>query len=248
MVTVHLLKGRAFAMFNGIYSSASAMEIESLRHEIVANNLANVNSPGFRRTLLAISSREGNLATGLRGGKPAETHVDFTQGPIMDTSRTLDVAISGDGFFVVETPDGPRYTRNGSFHMNSESQLVTGQGYPVTGGGPISIPGDVAISTVTIGPDGTVRGNGSELGKLDIVKFADNSVLKPTKSSMFEAPENAATEPSDAVLMQGSLEGSNASIVHEMVAMIIGMRHFEAAQQSLKSISDVVQQYTTMEQ
>lgn len=223
------------------------MEIESLRHEVTANNLANANTPGFRRTLLAISAREPNGSPNNRGGKPASTHVDFTQGPLNRTGRTLDVALNGDGFFVVETENGPRYTRNGSFHLDSTNQLVTSLGDPVLGGGPIAIPGEVALSSITIGPDGTIRGDGTEIGKLDVVNFQDVASLKQVGANLFDAGQAVPEEPANTVVVQGSLESSNTSVVHEMIRMIIGMRHFEAAQQSLKSISDVLQQYTTFD-
>ncbi|MGI9515707.1 MAG: flagellar hook-basal body protein, partial [Pirellulaceae bacterium] len=235
--------------------NASAMDVESRRHEVIANNLANANSAGFRRTILAVSTRGSNAAqasgdvnTNLRGSAAARTYVDFTQGNLINTSRKLDVAINGEGFFVIETPAGNMYTRNGSFQLATDGSIMTTDGMKVLGGGgPLTVPADAALTDIVINTDGTIRAAGQEIGQLDVVTFDNLQVLQPVGNTRFSAPADAAAQPVTASLMQGSLESSNTSLVTEMISMIIGMRHFEAAQQGLRSISEAIQQFTTFD-
>jgi flagellar basal-body rod protein FlgF len=241
-------------MLNGVYSLASAMDVATRQHEVIANNLANVNVPGFRRTLLAVSTdgttERGNYGivdSELHGSKAVRTFVDQSQGPLIRTGRKLDVAINGDGFFAIETPEGLRYTRNGAFQLDSTGQLVTSDGSPVMGEGPIVFNPEIDLSKVTIDEDGTIRASGTEIGKLQVSSFDNLDDLIQTGPTQFEAPDTLTPTPFGGVVMQETLESGNASIVNEMVAMIMGMRHFEAAQQGMRSISDVIQQYTTFQ-
>ena len=241
-------------MFNGIYSNATAIDISSRQHEVIANNLANANTPGFRRTLLAVSSRgnnalqqNGQINTDLRGSEVVRSYVDFSQATMRETGRTLDAAISGDGFFKIQTDGGPIYTRNGAFQLSEAGELVTTDGLSVMGGGAIQIPDDIALSDIVINDDGTIRGNGQELGRLDVVSFDDPDGLIQIGPTRFRAPGGIAEIPSDAIVKQGALESANTSVVSEMIAMIIGMRHLESAQQSLKSISEAIQQFTQLD-
>ena len=242
-------------MFTGIYSSASAMDVASRQHEVIANNLANANVPGFRRTLLAVSSYssrvvndEGDVRATMRGTGIARSFTDFTTGAFERTNRKLDFAIQGDGFFVVDTPQGIRYTRNGSFHISSDGSLVNAEGMPIQGsGGPVSIPPETSISQITIDNAGTLRAGTNEIGKLDVVTFDNPDRLVQTGPTRFQAPPGVTPVPADSRIIQETLELGNASIVDEMVAMIMGMRHFEAAQQGLRSISEAIKQFTTMQ-
>lgn len=240
-------------MLRGVYSSASAMDVASKQHEVIANNLANANVPGFRKSMLAVQTHipgqtdpSSDTSKYVNGGEPSRTVVDFSMGALKQTKRNLDFAINGDGFFKVETAQGLRYTRAGSFHLDNEGNLTTAIGEPVIGeGGPLQLPPGVSASELHVTTDGTLWANGTEVGNFGIVKFEDNEKLIHTGSTQFKAPSNLTPVPTDSVVVQGTVEQSNASIVHEMVQMIVGMRQFEAAQQNLKSISEVIQQYTT---
>ena len=123
---------------------------------------------------------------------------------------------------------------------------MTAVGEPVTSDvGPIQLPRGASLADLNVTADGAIWADGVEIGNFGIVDFQNQDALIQTSSTQFEAPSNLAPEPSESTVLQGTIEGSNASIVHEMVEMIIGMRQFEAAQQALKSISDVIQQFTT---
>lgn len=242
-------------MLNGIYSSASAMHASTKQHEVIANNLANANVPGFKKAMLTTQTRGinqlddvGAVQTQLRGNEFTKTHVDFSMGNLERTGRQLDFAINGDGFFEIETPEGKRYTRNGSFHLDPEGNLVTAMGDPVIGnGGPIQVPDDAPVAELNVTVDGTIWANGAEIGKLAVFDFQDRNALIQTAPTQFQAPAATNADPVDTEIVQATIERGNASIVHEMVGMIVGMRQFEAAQQSLKSIASVIQQHTTLE-
>jgi len=241
-------------MFNGIYSNATAIDIASRQHDLIANNLANANTPGFRRTLLAISARgqnapqqDGSIKTDLGGSEALRSYVDFTQASIRDTGRPLDVAINGEGFFKVEGDGGPIYTRNGAFKVTPDGNLVTMDGLSVLGGGPIQIPFDISLTDIVINDDGTIRANGQELGRLDLVSFPDLNALEQIGPTRFIAPPGVAEVPSDGRIQQKALESANTTVVSEMISMIVGMRHLESAQQSLKSISEAIQQFTQLD-
>ena len=157
------------------------------------------------------------------------------------------MAISGEGFFKVEGDGGPIYTRNGAFKVTPDGNLVTMDGLSVLGGGPIQIPFDISLTDIVINDDGTIRANGQELGQLDLVSFADPNALVQVGPTRFTAPPGVAETPSDAVVQQKALESANTTVVSEMISMIVGMRHLESAQQSLKSISEAIQQFTQLD-
>ena len=117
---------------------------------------------------------------------------DFSQGHFDQTKRPLDLALHGDGFFTVQGPDGPLYTRNGSFYVDANRQLVTIDNLPVMGpAGPIVLPQQVNSENIDVSRDGRLSSNGQEFGQLELVKFQDNSVLTPAGSSLFSASANA---------------------------------------------------------
>ena len=143
---------------------------------------------------------------------------------------------------------GDLFTRDGSFQILTDGQLVSGDGLPVLGGGgPIYLPVELSHDQIRIGTDGLISAAGNQFGTLDIVAFEDNQLLVQEGPTRFRANPAVAETESTARLQQGSLEMSNASAVSEMIAMMIGMRHFEAAQQSLRSISESVRQFTTLD-
>jgi flagellar basal-body rod protein FlgG len=157
--------------------------------------------------------------------------VDFSQGNFIETGRTLDVALCGKGFFVIETPQGPLYTRNGTFRLDENKQLVDLAGRIVAGqSGPVSIPDAVGLSQISVASDGTISGNDIAIGQLKLVDFGDNEQkLVPVGLNCYQAPVNV--EPEDAeklIVKQGFQEGSNVQMVEELVDMIMVSRLYEA--------------------
>ena len=195
------------------------------RLEIVSNNVANVNTSGFKNELAAYMKPTGTVNGKPNPIPPMKVAVDLQQGNLKETGRQFDAAIQGEGFFQVETPLGPRYTRSGNFFTDAEGALVTKEGYAVIGdGGPINI--DPADYQITIGEDGTITAlgaTGEEIrGKLGVFKFNDRSQLEKAGNSYFKTEQTAETaEPvTDYKIAQNMLEESNVNSVGQMTEMI----------------------------
>jgi flagellar basal-body rod protein FlgF len=207
----------------------------ALRREldVVANNMANVNTRGFRREemqfreyLMPIASADGFPGPDkvLSYVEDRSTFHDFEKGPLEQTGNPLDVSVEGDGFFTVQSPDGQgeRYTRNGAFQIDTEGRLVTGDGLPVLGqSGPITV--DPQDPSITIAADGSVSNKDGEIGKLKLATFAEPQALVKEGDSLFSAPAGVAPQsvPAGSLrVMQGTVEGSNVKPVLEMSRMI----------------------------
>lgn len=205
--------------------------------DVVANNIANMNTTGFKGEKMMfvqhiVKSKGGdNLITPkLAYVRDIATMTDMNEGALETTGNPLDVAIAGkDGFFVVNTPQGQRYTRNGHFQLDNTGQLVTQQGDPVlsTNGQPIIFaPTDEKIS---ISADGTVSTNNGALGQLQVVTFNNPQTLKRTSGSQFIADANTTPTPVAQVhVVQGALENSNIQPIFEMADMIQVHRSYDA--------------------
>lgn len=235
-------------MINGLFTSASAIIAGQRMQEVTAQNLAHANVPGYRRQFLVQEAQIENVGRGrnnisLGRTDVRELAVDFNSAGTEPTGRPLDVAILGDGFFELEGPQGPIYTRNGSFQVNTQGELVSSTGLRVQGsGGPISIGANTPPGNITIDKAGNVKIAGNARGKIKIVDFADKRSLKPIGSTAFTATTTPSTT-SDAQILQGSRELSNVKTVDELVRMIVGMRQYQAAEKTLKAISDAVEKH-----
>ena len=230
-------------MIDGLDRAAIGIQLSQRRHQVVAHNLAYMDTPGFRREFVTVGNEpaeDGTFDTNvIRHGR------DFTPGVMEMTGRKLDVAIDGDGFFVLDGPDGNElYTRSGVFFVGENGQLVAGNGLPVQGtAGPINIPPGTTPSSIEISIDGSLQVNGNPFGQLRVAAFADNNVLQPAGTALFVSPD-VQPEASDAAVRQGIRERSNVSPVHELTRMIIGLRQHEAAQKSITTIAESLAQRT----
>jgi flagellar basal-body rod protein FlgF len=215
--------------------------IDALTQEfdVIAHNLANVSTVGYKRRCNAFSkSLEAQDAESYSPGTiDLNSIFDFSQGSIVETGRPLDFALHGKGFFVIETPEGPLYTRNGTFITNQNSQIVDSQGRIVAGqAGPITIPGNVGNSQISVSNDGTISAGEIAIGKFRLVDFNDNqNKLVPTGDSCYRMPD-VNIQPTDAqniIVKQGYQEASNVQIIDELVDMILVSRLYEANMDSL---------------
>jgi flagellar basal-body rod protein FlgF len=215
--------------------------IDALTKEfnIIAHNLANVSTVGFKRrcNAFSLSLESQNPESYSPGTIDLNSAFDFSQGGIVETSRPLDFALHGKGFFVIETPEGPRYTRNGVFNVNQNSQIVDSLGRIAAGqAGPITIPGNVGISQLNVSDDGTISAGEIAIGKFRLVDFNDNeNKLVPTGDSCYMMPD-VNVQPADAeniVVKQGYQEASNVQIIDELVDMILVSRLYEANMKSI---------------
>jgi flagellar basal-body rod protein FlgG len=254
-----------------LYSAATGMEAQQLNLNTIANNLANVNTPGFKRSkiefqdLLYQKPREsgtdsggGNLVpTGVEvgnGSRVAATSKVFTQGQLTNTGEKLDVAIQGEGFFEVQRPDGTiGYTRAGSFKLSAQGQVVTIDGLPVLSG---FQPIPSGTTNVAISEDGQVTvqtANGSQSFSLTLSRFANPSGLRSLGGNLYEetaasgTPENGKPgEQGFGRTIQGYTEASNVNIVEEMVNLIVAQRAYEINSKSIQTSDEMLQNIANM--
>jgi len=226
---------------SGLYTAYSGLRAQSEALDIVANNLANVNSTGFKGdtaffTLLDESlngpDKSGTIDSAINRAVQTHKALNTLQGSLNFTSRDLDVAIEGNGFLAVDTPQGIRYTRNGNLQLNANSVLTTSENHPVLGvsGKPITLgPGKVQINS-----DGEVLLENSRVDCLKVVTFDKNATLEKEGNSLFRSlPGKGSEIRSSATIKSGYLETSNVNPVSSMVKMVEIMRHFESIQKSV---------------
>lgn len=229
------------ALFVGMGSQKNSLR----QLEMLSNNLANVNTPGFRADYENVSEHHmetGGLETRVYS-KLGQTYTDFTQGPVLRTGRDLDLAISGKGMFAVQSKTGKEaYTRAGNFDISADGFLTTASGDMVMGiGGPINIP---KAERVEIGDDGTVSIR--PLGEQTTVNIGRIKLVNPNVSNLakgqdgyFYTKDNGRLEPDLNVKMaSGALEGSNVSPVETLIKLIDLSRHYEIHSNMIKNLAE----------
>jgi flagellar basal-body rod protein FlgF/flagellar basal-body rod protein FlgG len=222
--------------------------------DTIANNLANASTIGYRsehnvfRSVLAdagdASSESVLDQTVNTYGILSGTTLDQSQGALQKTGNDLDLAIQGSGYFVVQTSNGPVYTRNGAFQVSSHGQLITAAGDAVMGdSGEISIlSGKVSISS-----DGTISSNGAVSGKLKVVEFPEGAELTSVGSTNYSAPANTATPAINSNVRQGMLESSNVNPITAMVELVNAQRTTEMMQRALSMFSSEMDKTATQD-
>lgn len=222
-------------MENTSYVALSRQATLRRQMDVIANNLANMSTHGYKggsmmfvEHLVKSKGGENLLTPKMSYVRDIATLTDTSAGPMETTGNPLDIAIQGEGFFVIDTPEGTRYTRNGRMQLDNTGQLVNQLGQPVLadGGAPIVFaPEDTEI---VVSPDGTVSTNNGELGKLQIVTFDNLQDLERTAGAQFIAdPENAPQAVETATVLQGAVEGSNIEPIREMANMIAVHRAYD---------------------
>ena len=239
-------------MSGSIYMATSGAIYCEQRLDILSNNLANINTTGFKEekpyfrvTEAPPEVTEGLLENTLSGEEPTsplwqvlESQTVFTQGGLRATGSPLDLALDGKGFFSIQTPEGVRYTRNGSFTRNADGELTTHEGLPVLGeSGPIQIDEG---SRITVGEDGNISVNGAQVGTLRIVAFDQPSQLVRLSDGLFAPPDLGAQEttPDNVKVHQGHLELSNVEAVRTMTEIIEVLRGYESYQKVIQQIDE----------
>jgi flagellar basal-body rod protein FlgF len=236
-------------MNGSIYLAASGALACERRLAILANNLANVNTVGYKKDICHfqrfLSASEQGSAEDLPGELQApavwinmDSSIDMSSGPLQPTGNKLDVALAGKGFFCVQTPEGTQYTRNGNFTVNADGQLVTQEGLPVLGQS-----GSITIDDpdVSIGEDGTISVDDNVIAQLRIVDFFQPGSLQKVADTRFApvGPDAAEQQPDDVQVREGFLEQSNVDVVRMMTEMIEVHRGFEFYQKVIRSVDDI---------
>jgi flagellar basal-body rod protein FlgF len=226
-------------MSGSVSMVSSSMTGLTERYRVITGNLANANTAGYKRR---VNSQSTNAFPGEAGEIANQTSIDFTRGHLVRTGRSLDLALEGAGkgsFFVIETPEGPVYTRNGVFRLNAERQMVDAGGQTVGGGGgPITLPPSAGPSSIHVAGDGQISVGGQGIGKLQIVEFDAPAQLIPIGENCFRAPSAVTPKPTeDAGVCQGFQESSNVSVVAELVDLITVTRMYEANLKTVRARS-----------
>ncbi|AGC67118.1 flagellar hook-basal body complex protein FlhO [Thermoclostridium stercorarium subsp. stercorarium DSM 8532] len=240
-------------MVRGLYTSGWSMLALNKKMDVLANNLANVSTTGYKKDTVVLEGfpkllaerlhdNTGGTARGVPVGELSfsndvgEVYTYFTQGTLLKTDNSLDMSIKDEGraFFTVLVPGrGQFYTRDGSFKLNADGQLVTGQGYYVLGeNGIIQLNG----SDFTVTEDGTIIQNGAVVDRLLITQFQNPDSLRKNGENLFTASDNSVVENFTGTVMQNYLEQSNAEAIREMVDMIALLRSYEANQRVINVI------------
>jgi len=253
-------------MLRALYSSATGMQSQQLNLDVIANNLANVNTTGFKKSkiefqdLLYQNTRTAGadqaggtkVPSGLQighGSRAVATPKIFTNGELSHTGEKLDIAIQGDGFFEIQLPDGTTaYTRDGGFKTGPDGTIVTTDGYPVQGGFQPVPAGTVGIDIQDSGDVTYIGADGNTTFRIQLVRFPNPSGLDSIGRNLFrETPASGAPELGNPAengfgnLKQGYLELSNVKVVEEMVNLILAQRAYEVNSRAVQAADEMMQ-------
>jgi flagellar basal-body rod protein FlgG len=226
----------------GLFRSAAGMSNGQRQVERVSLNLANVSTIGFKRTLGAVMQADPSRK-GAEGRLVTTSAIDFSQGELDRTGRELDLALSGEGFFAVEGPEGELLTRDGTFQLSERGDLLDSHGFPVawdTRSGVINASG----GPVTVDKEGSVRQDEIEVGRLRIVSYEDLQQLQLGPAGTFVAPPNLEEVAHSAIVHQGALELSNANGLDGVIEMISAQRAFDASARVISMIDQSFKRLT----
>lgn len=256
-------------MIRALWTAASGMQAQQTNIDVVANNLANVNTTGFKKsradfqdsmyqnlkTSGAPSTSSTQVPSGIQiglGAKLAAVTKLFSEGNINQTGNELDIAIEGDGFFQIQMPDGTTtYSRAGAFKRDDQGRVVTSDGYPMLP--ELVVPSNA--TSISIGNDGTVsvtqagQTSPTNIGNIQLATFSNPSGLTALGRNLFQESDSSGTPTTGTpgqngigTLAQGFLEMSNVSVMEEMVNMIVGQRAYEVNSKAVQTADDMLQQ------
>jgi flagellar basal-body rod protein FlgG len=241
-------------MIRGLYTASAGMNVQTKKMDIISNDLANVNTTGYKKDTAVIASfpqvlasrlddkqnhiaNNGQIGNMSLGARIDEIYTNFTQGSVIKTDGVVDVAIQGEGFFALQTPAGVAYTRDGNFSINQAGQVVSKEGYYVLtqGGTPLELGEDFLTSgnKVVIKESGEVYSGSELIDTMALVRFEDVKALQKMDDNLYQS--NAQGIPFTGSVLQGFLEASNVNPVTAMVDMITVSRAYEANQKAVQT-------------
>lgn len=227
-----------------LYVGLSRQMTLSRSLEVVANNVANADTAGFKLESVPVQTEPASLPA-TPDGRPVNYVLDhgvardFAQGSLEQTSNPLDIAIDGDGFFEIQTANGSRYTRDGRFTLDAQNRVVTKAGDPLLANGrPITV--DPTQGAISVATDGTISQGVNQIGRLQAVRFPDNGALSKAGGNLFSAPPTVTPAPApDALVHQGMVEHSNVQPVVEITRLIEITRAYERVTKMMDSNQDL---------
>lgn len=238
-------------MNNALYAVVSGSVAAVERLEIMANNLANVNTAGFKAQYLVLAAEDTGDGTsasttdavdGSAVTSALRTLTDLSQGPIRQSGNSLDVALSGPGFFAVTTPAGERYTRQGQFQLDESGLLVTSAGYPVQSdsGSDLELPpGEIEIDA-----SGGIRVDGNQVGSLRVVDLGSPEGVVAEGGALYAVTDEAAVtdvDEEDVSIVQGSIEMANVDVIRGLIELIDVARGYEAYMRASDQVNDTME-------
>lgn len=229
-------------MGSGIYIALSGAVAQNNALDVVANNVANAGTTGFRADRIAFQKVLGKASGNDQNFvQVAVTKVDSQAGPIRQTGNPLDLALSGDGFFAIDTPRGVRYTRAGDFTLDKTGRIVNPDGYTARkqGGGSVSIPKDA--KDVMVSGDGSVYADGNKVGGLQLARFAPGNIVHEGGALYAATPGAQAQVGQLPEVMSGSIEEGNFNVVRGMVDLVKVSRSYDALHRMLESYKQIDQ-------
>lgn len=224
-------------MENSIYVALSRQMAVQRQLDVVSNNIANMNTAGYKnqRMLFTEFLEKPGLHEKVSFVQDRAVVRDLQTGPMTQTGNPLDLALTGQGYFTVDTANGPRYTRAGNFRLNDQRQIVDGGGLPVLGdnGQPLAIPPNT--TDIKVSGDGTVSTELGQVGKLNVVTFKNEQFMTEVGAGLYVTDEEPQPAPAETKVAQGLLEQSNVKPVVEMTQMIEIQRQYASAQRLVDS-------------
>ena len=218
-------------MENSLIAALARQSVLSRQMDVIATNLANLNTAGFKTESLIFKERVESAGDNqvISLVHDVSYFRDVSEGPLTSTNNPLDLAIRGDSYFAVKTPQGTRYTRHGVFQLDNLGQIVTSDGNQLlgAGGAPITIPPNA--SNIIVARDGTVSADAAQIGRIEVFRFDNPAALTKVGNSLLDAKGQAAQPTRDSDIAQGMVEGSNVNGVAEMTRMIDTVRSYQAA-------------------
>jgi flagellar basal-body rod protein FlgF len=237
-------------MSDAIRDAVTGAMHQQMRLEILSNNLSNINTFGYKKDEIVFGKpSEENVSVGdtsagqgadepeiFSGSFPARSYIDFSQGHLEPTGNKLDLALSGDGFFCIETPDGIQYTRKGNFIINEQKELCTTEGFKVLGNG-----GKITIEDANVSVDekGNISSKGAPVESLKIVDFENSSLIKRGDGLFSKRDDEVKEKPVEEMsVLQGYIEQSNVNAVKMMTEMIDTLRGYESYQKIIQFLGE----------
>ena len=231
-------------MANGVYIAVSGAQAELRKMDVVSNNLANANTPGFKKD--RVNFREVLASTMIDDSKQdrrfvevAGTHTDLTPGELRQTGNPLDLAVVGEGFFQVQTDRGPRLTRGGAFMQRPDGKLMTTHGSLLLGADmqPIQIPTNGG--SPVIDGEGVITVGKEKMGVLSVVKVKDPTNLRKEESGLFATPMENVEKTNTTQVQQGYIEHSNQDSVRSMIELVSTQRHYDALHRAIETYKEL---------